>query len=282
MLPKRKPDWLKVRIPAGAEFYSVREILDRHGLNTVCKEARCPNMAECFHSKTATFMVLGDTCTRSCKYCNVRHGAPADVDWREPQRVAAAARELGLEYVVVTSVTRDDLQDGGAGVFAQTVLELRMAIPGCRVEVLIPDFRGDQKALGKVIEAAPDVINHNIEVVEPLYRTIRPEGVFDLSLGILSRVQSAGIIAKSGFMLGFGEKPGDIDSLLGKLAAAGCSVVTIGQYQQPSASHWPVEKYYTPAEFEDIRQMALGRGFTRVESGPLVRSSYKAAGGQVK
>ena len=282
MRPKRKPDWLKVRIPTGAEFYSVREILDRHGLNTVCKEARCPNMAECFHSKTATFLVLGDTCTRSCKYCNVHHGAPADVDWREPQRVAAAAREMGLEYIVVTSVTRDDLQDGGAGVFAQTVLELRMAIPGCRVEVLIPDFRGDQKALGKVIEAAPDVINHNIEVVEPLYQAIRPEGVFDLSLGILKSVHSGGIIAKSGFMLGFGEKSGDIVSLLGRLAGTGCRIVTIGQYQQPSAHHWPVEKYYTPAEFEDIRQMALGMGFTRVESGPLVRSSYKAAGGQVK
>lgn len=278
MRPKRKPDWLKVRIPAGAEFYSVREILDRHGLNTVCKEARCPNMAECFHSKTATFMVLGDTCTRSCKYCNVRHGTPEDVDRREPRRVAAAARELGLEYVVVTSVTRDDLKDGGAGVFAQTVLELRRAIPGCRVEVLIPDFRGDEQALAKVIESAPDVINHNIEVVEALYRTIRPEGRFDLSLSILKKVQAYGITTKSGFMLGFGEKPGDIVSLLGKLAGAGCSVVTIGQYQQPSACHWPVEKYYTPAEFEDIRETALGMGFTRVESGPLVRSSYKAAG----
>jgi lipoyl synthase len=278
MRPKRKPDWLKVRIPAGAEFYSVREILDRHGLNTVCKEARCPNMAECFHSKTATFMILGDTCTRSCTYCNVHHGAPADVDWREPRRVAAAARELGLEYVVVTSVTRDDLQDGGAGVFAQTVRELRRAIPGCRVEVLIPDFRGAEQALAQVIESAPDVINHNIEVVEALYRTIRPEGRFDLSLSILKKVQLSGITAKSGFMLGFGEKPGDIVSLLGKLAGAGCSVVTIGQYQQPSACHWPVEKYYTPAEFEDIKETAQGMGFKRVESGPLVRSSYKAAG----
>lgn len=278
MRPKRKPDWLKVRIPAGAEFYSVREILDRHGLNTVCKEARCPNMAECFHSKTATFMILGDTCTRNCKYCNVRHGTPEDVDRREPHRVAAAARELGLEYVVVTSVTRDDLQDGGAGVFTQTVLELRRAIPGCRVEVLIPDLRGDEQALAKVIESAPDVINHNIEVVEALYRTIRPEGRFNLSLSILKKVQADGITTKSGFMLGFGEKPGDIVSLLGKLAGAGCSVVTIGQYQQPSACHWPVEKYYTPAEFEEVRETALGMGFTRVESGPLVRSSYKAAG----
>lgn len=274
---KRKPDWLKVKIPASAEFYSVRETLEKHSLNTVCKEARCPNMAECFHAKTATFMILGDSCTRNCRYCNVRHGRPAGVDFGEPQRVADAARELGLKYIVVTSVTRDDLPDSGAQIFSETVTALRKEIPGCRIEVLIPDFRGDVQALKKIIDVGPDVINHNMEVVERLYRAIRPEGGFDLSLNVLSQVQISGIITKSGFMVGFGESWEDIIRLLNKLAAAGCRIITIGQYQQPTSSHWPVEKYYSPAEFQQIKEAAFSIGFRKVESGPLVRSSYRAA-----
>ncbi|MEN6467120.1 MAG: lipoyl synthase [Syntrophaceae bacterium] len=277
-MPKiRKPDWLKVKIPSSPEFYSVREILDRRGLNTVCKEARCPNMAECFQAKTATFMILGDTCTRNCLYCNVRHGRPGRVDPGEPQRVADAAGELGLKYIVVTSVTRDDLPDGGAEIFSETVAALRREIPGCRIEVLIPDFHGDVQALKKIIAAGPDVINHNIEVVARLYRAIRPEGGFDLSLNILGKVQVSGIVTKSGFMVGLGEDWEDIIELLKKLSAAGCRIITIGQYQQPTSSHWPVEKYYSPEEFQLLKEAALSIGFRKVESGPLVRSSYRAA-----
>ncbi len=274
---KRKPDWLRVKIPASAEFYSVREILEKHSLNTVCQEARCPNMAECFQSKTATFMILGDTCTRNCRYCNVRHGKPGGLDSDEPPRMAKAARELGLKYIVVTSVTRDDLPDGGAEIFSNSVAELRKEIPGCRIEVLIPDFRGDFQALNKIIQAGPDVINHNIEVVERLYRAIRPEGSFDCSLGIMKNVQASGIITKSGFMVGFGESRQDIDDLLKKVSDAGCQIITIGQYQQPTTSHWPVEKYYSPDEFRQLKETALSIGFKKVESGPLIRSSYRAA-----
>lgn len=277
-MPKiRKPDWLKVKIPSSPEFYSVREILDRRGLNTVCKEARCPNMAECFQAKTATFMILGDTCTRNCLYCNVRHGRPGRVDPGEPQRVADAAGELGLKYIVVTSVTRDDLPDGGAEIFSETVAALRREIPGCRIEVLIPDLRGDARALQKIIAAGPDVINHNMEVVERLYRTIRPEGSFDLSLEILKNVHLSGITSKSGFMVGFGETWEDIVELLNKLATARCEVITIGQYQQPTECHWKVDKYYSPDEFQRLKDTALSIGIRKVESGPLVRSSYRAA-----
>jgi lipoic acid synthetase len=277
MHSKRKPDWLKVKIPASAEFYSVRETLEKHGLNTVCKEARCPNIAECFKAKTATFLILGDTCTRNCRYCNVRHGHPAGVDAGEPQRVAGAARELGLKYIVITSVSRDDLPDGGAEIFAETVAALRREIPGCRIEALIPDLKGDVQGLKTIIDSRPDVINHNIEVVERLYGTIRPEGSFYLSLKILHEVQLSGIISKSGFMVGLGESREDIVELLNKLSSAGCGIVTIGQYQQPTSSHWPVEKYYSPEEFRQLRQIAISIGFRHVESGPLVRSSYRAA-----
>lgn len=277
MSHQRKPDWLKVRIPASAEFYSVRETLARHGLNTVCREARCPNMAECFQAKTATFLILGDTCTRSCLYCNVRHGQPAGLDEGEPQRVAIAARELGLKYIVVTSVTRDDLPDGGASIFSATVAALRREIPGCRIEVLIPDLNGRDQSLKEIIDSRPDIINHNIEVAERLYSTVRPEGSFDLSLEILRKIKSFDIISKSGFMVGFGEDWEDIIELLKKLSAAGCGIITIGQYQQPTSSHWPVEKYYSPDEFQSLKEAALSIGFWKVESGPLVRSSYRAA-----
>ncbi len=277
MRPKRKPEWLRVKIPSSPEFYYVREILEKHGLNTVCKEARCPNMAECFEAKTATFMILGDICTRNCLYCNVRHGRPPDIDRDEPRRVGKAARELGLKYIVVTSVTRDDLHDGGAEIFAETVAALKREIPGCRVEVLIPDLMGELRALGKIISAGPDVINHNLEVVERLYAKVRPQGSFEISLNILDTVRRSGIITKSGFMVGLGEGWADIMGLLEKLSAAGCRIITIGQYQQPTASHVPVEKYYSPEEFLKLKEAALSIGFRNVESGPLVRSSYKAS-----
>jgi len=233
-------------------------------------------MAECFREKTATFMILGDTCTRNCLYCGVRHGAPACPDEGEPERVAQAASELGLRYIVVTSVTRDDLPDGGARQFAETVAALRRRIPGCRVEVLIPDFQGNGEALQSVIDSRPDVINHNIEVVEALYGKIRPQGSFQISLDLLNKVQAAGI-SKSGFMVGFGEGPEDIEGLLGRLSAAGCRIVTIGQYQQPAKSCLPVVKYYSPDEFRTIKTVALSMGFHAVEAGPLVRSSYRAS-----
>ncbi|MFB3924830.1 MAG: lipoyl synthase [Syntrophales bacterium] len=274
----RKPDWLKVRIPSSAEFKRVKGAVERHGLHTVCREARCPNIAECFHSGTATFLILGDTCTRNCLYCNIKHGTPARVDESEPERLARAAAELGLHYVVITSVARDDLPDGGAGIFARAIECLRREVPGCGVEVLIPDLRGDWKALEHIIRARPDVINHNMEVVKPLFKFLRPEGDFGISLDLLRHVHDRGIVSKSGFMIGFGESREDILELIGALAQVNCQRLTIGQYQQPTAGNPHVSRYYSPADFDDFKEIARRMGFASVESGPLVRSSYRAAG----
>jgi lipoic acid synthetase len=272
----RKPDWLKVNIPHSRGFARVNRIVSSHGLHTVCKEARCPNISECFDSGTATFLILGDVCPRNCLYCSVRHGTPAGVDEAEPERVAQAAAELGLDYVVITSVTRDDLPDGGACLFAGCIRSIRRTSPGCRIEVLIPDFGGNFDALDRVLDAGPDLLNHNMEVVRPLFPALRPRGNYEVSLAILRHAAATGVWSKSGFMVGFGEERKDIVALMADLKEAGCRGLTIGQYQQPTKEHWPVRRYYTPPEFEELRRIALEMGFSRIEAGPLVRSSYRA------
>lgn len=273
----RKPSWLKVRLPDALACRQVRSTLARMQLHTVCQEAACPNMAECFASGTATFLILGAVCTRNCLYCNVRQGAPQEVDENEVEHLVDAAQKLNLNYVVITSVTRDDLPDGGAQVFADCIRRVRQSMPGCMVEVLIPDFQGNPEALEKVIAAAPDVINHNMEAVEALFGRLRPQGNYHNSLSLLARVARTQAVSKSGFMVGFGETKQDIVRLINDLAAVDCVRLTIGQYQQPTLRHWPVAKYYSPEEFAEFRTIAYARGFKHVESGPLVRSSYRAS-----
>lgn len=273
----RKPPWLKVRPPYADECRHIKSTLAELQLHTVCQEAACPNMAECFTSGTATFLILGNICTRNCLYCNVAHDIPAPVDEQEISRLIDATQKMNLSYVVITSVTRDDLPDGGASVFADCIGKLREAVPNCKIEVLIPDFHGQSSALGKVIAAKPDVINHNMEVVEPLFAQLRPQGNYNLSLQLLSRIAITAIISKSGFMVGFGEKRDDILQLIDDLAGVSCARLTIGQYQQPTLRHWPVAKYYHPDEFAELKEIAYQKGFQYVEAGPLVRSSYHAA-----
>jgi len=275
----RKPDWLKVPLPNSREFAEVRGLLGSLDLHSVCQEARCPNMGECFRSGTATFLILGNTCTRNCRYCNVGHGRPGPVDEAEPERLVAASKTLGLRYIVITSVTRDDLSDGGAGIFARCAELLRTGIPDCRVEVLIPDLQGNWGALQRILEAGPHVLNHNVEVAPRLFGELRPQGNYALSLELLRRAGSGTdkVVTKSGFMIGLGETRDEILALLDDLAAVSCASLTIGQYLQPSAAHWPVARFYRPEEFEEFRLEALQRGFKSVVSGPLVRSSYHAA-----
>ena len=273
----RKPPWLKVRLPSAASSRQIKTTLSDLKLHTVCQEAACPNIAECFAAGTATFLILGNICTRNCLYCNVEHGKPQPLDVNETDNLISAVRKMNLEYVVITSVTRDDLPDGGANVFADCIGNLRQQVPLCKVEVLIPDLQGSPSALAKVIAAGPDVINHNIEVVQPLFSQLRPQGNYEQSLKILSRVAASPVISKSGFMVGFGEKQEDIIRLIDDLASASCARLTIGQYQQPTLKHWPVSKYYHPDEFAEFKEIAYLKGFKYVESGPLVRSSYHAA-----
>jgi lipoic acid synthetase len=275
----RKPEWLKVKLPNSKEFKRVKRVLSSCNLHSVCQEALCPNITECFHSGTATFLILGDICTRNCRYCNVRSGLPEPIDDNEPERLARAVKELGLTYIVVTSVTRDDLPDGGAKMFARAIKLLRVESPDCAIEVLIPDFNGNRESLNLVMEARPDVINHNMEVVKSLFPDLRPQGNYDISLDLLHRIYrtKSDITRKSGFMIGLGESRGDIEELLNDLASVGCDRVTIGQYQQPTRNHWPVKKYYHPDEFTELQQIAYGMGLQSVEAGPLVRSSYHAA-----
>jgi len=277
--PMRKPDWLKVRLPNTVEFKRVKRVLAAYNLHSVCQEARCPNITDCFHSGTATFLILGNICTRNCRYCNIQSGIPNGIDEEEPERLARAVRELDLQYIVITSVTRDDLPDGGAGIFARCIRLLRSEHPGCKIEVLIPDFRGNRDALDLIIDLRPDVINHNMEVVRPLFTKIRPQGNYNISLEILRQIHEheGNIATKSGFMIGLGEKWEDILELINDLADINCERLTIGQYQQPTRDNWPVRKYYHPDEFSELKQIAYQMGFTSVESGPLVRSSYHAA-----
>ena len=275
----RKPSWLKVRLPGGPAFNRVRGVLADHGLHSVCQEARCPNIAECFGGGTATFLILGNICTRGCLYCHVTHGIPAAPDEKEPERIVEAVRRLALRHIVITSVTRDDLPDGGASQFASCLEMIRRDLPHCRREVLIPDLLGHPDALEAVIRAKPDVLNHNLEVVPALFKTLRPQGDYTRSLELLNRAGQGEeiIITKSGFMVGFGEDMADIREILYDLSRVRCRHLTVGQYQQPTATHWPVKKYYRPEEFAEIGALARSLGFDHVESAPLVRSSYHAA-----
>ena len=274
----QKPPWLKRRLPTGPDFERVKALINKGGLHTVCQEAKCPNMWECFSKHTATFMIMGSRCTRSCRFCAVAHGPIAQPDPEEPSKVAEAARKMGLSYVVITSVTRDDLPNGGASFFAQTIQEVRKQIPDALVEVLIPDFQGNTDALEVVLKARPDVLNHNIETVPRLYPTVRPEANYDRSLEVLKRVQQHDslIPTKSGLMLGLGELPAEISRTLEDLLKAGCRILTMGQYLQPTKQHLQVERFVPPEEFDNWRKTALEIGFSQVASGPFVRSSYHA------
>jgi lipoyl synthase len=273
-----KPPWLKRRIPSGTTYGRVRTILKEKRLHTVCEEAACPNLGECFSRGTATFLILGDRCTRNCRFCAVAHGPDGPADPQEPQRVAQAVRSLSLKYVVITSVTRDDLPDGGAGIFSQTIRAVRDKSPDAGVEVLIPDFLGSDEALETVMRAGPDVLNHNLETVPRLYPEVRPGALYERSLRLLRRAQELdhSIPTKSGLMLGLGESDDEIRRTLDDLVSTGCEMLTLGQYLQPSQDHLPVARFITPEGFERWKEIAVRAGFKDTASGPFVRSSYHA------
>lgn len=273
-----RPAWLKVRFPAGGKYAELQELMRNQELHTVCEEARCPNIGECWGRGTATFMILGDTCTRSCGFCAVKTGRPGTVDHGEPRRVALAIQRMGLRHAVITSVNRDELADGGAGIFAETIRWTRRLSPGTTIEVLIPDFKGDREALATVLEAQPEILNHNIETVPRLYRQVRPQAIYERSLDVLSRAKELdpGTVTKSGLMVGLGETLDELLAVFEDLAAHRVEVLTIGQYLQPTPAHLPVVRYWTPDEFAGLKQAAERMGFRHVECGPLVRSSYHA------
>jgi len=273
-----KPEWLKVRAPGSENYLRLRGIMRDLKLNTVCEDARCPNIGECWHHGTATFMILGDVCTRACTYCAVAHGKPATLDIDEPRRVGEAVEKMALKYAVITSVDRDDQPDGGAGIFAETIREIKTRLPECRVEVLIPDFKGEAGPLETVLNAKPDVLNHNTETVPRLYRAVRSGGKYPRTLELLdrSRKYAPGIPTKTGMMMGLGEEKDEVVQVFKDLREVGVSILTLGQYLRPSNDHAVMTRYYTPDEFRELKQIALGFGFAHVEAGPLVRSSYHA------
>jgi lipoic acid synthetase len=273
-----KPEWLKVRAPGSANYLRLRGIMRDLALNTVCEDAHCPNIGECWHHGTATFMILGDVCTRACAYCAVAHGRPTELDTAEPARVAEAVARMGLQYAVITSVDRDDLADGGASIFAETIRRTRERVPACRIEVLIPDFQGHETSLRTVLDAGPDVLNHNIETVPRLYRMARSGGKYPRSLELLDRARTyrPDIATKTGLMVGLGETHEEIVAVFDDLRRNGVAILTIGQYLRPSVKHATMVRYYHPDEFAALRRIALDKGFVHVESGPLVRSSYHA------
>lgn len=275
---ERKPEWLKIKIDTGENFKEIKHMMRSKTLHTVCEEARCPNIHECWANRTATFMILGDICTRACRFCAVKTGLPTELDLQEPQRVAEAAEQMNLQHCVITSVARDDLQDGGASIFAESIRAVRSRMPLCSVEVLIPDFMGNEDALRTVLEAKPNILNHNIETVERLSDTVRAKAKYDRSLALLARSKQIApkIPTKSSIMIGVGEQWDEILQTMDDLRAVDCDIMTIGQYLQPSFKHLEVIKYYTPQEFNELREEGLKRGFRHVESGPLVRSSYHA------
>ncbi len=273
---ERRPDWLKIKVPLGTTFSEIRKIVDAHRLNTVCEDARCPNMAECWNRGTATFMILGDICTRSCRFCAVKTGKPRELDVDEPRRVADAVLEMKLRYAVITSVNRDELPDGGSGIFAATIREIRAANPSCRIEVLIPDFQGKPEQIRTVIDAGPDILNHNVETVPRLYRNVRPQARYRRSLDLLDMARKQRMITTTGIMLGLGEEALEIEDVMRDLRAIDVNIMTLGQYLQPGKDHLPVDRYVTPEEFQHWKEFGLSLGFSHVESGPLVRSSYHA------
>jgi lipoic acid synthetase len=273
-----KPDWLKVRAPGSENYLRLKGIMRDLKLNTVCEDAHCPNICECWHHGTATFMILGDVCTRACAYCAVKHGRPATLDLDEPVRVGEAVQAMGLRYAVVTSVDRDDLADGGASIFAGTIREIKARVPDCRVEVLIPDFKGEEAPLRAVLAARPDILNHNTETVPRLYRMARSGGKYSRCLELLERAThiAPDIPTKTGLMVGLGEEHDELVQVFKDLRKVGVAILTLGQYLRPSTDHAPMTRYYHPDEFAELKRIALGLGFVHVEAGPLVRSSYHA------
>ena len=276
--PVRKPSWLKVKAPGGPSYLHIKTMMRELGLHTVCEEARCPNIGECWEHKAATFMILGDVCTRNCAYCAVSHGTPKAFDPAEPVRLADAVAQMGLEHVVITSVDRDDLENGGAEAFAGCITEIKRRMPDTSVEVLIPDFKGSERALRIVMDARPDILNHNLETAERLYRLARPGGRYDRALALLAqaRAMNAAALTKSGIILGMGEEWDEIVTCLRDLRRSDVNIVTIGQYLRPSDGHLPVVRYYTPEEFNELAEIGRRMGFTHVQSSPLTRSSYHA------
>lgn len=278
---KRKPKWLRAKLPGGEGFERVRDVMREHKLFTVCEEAGCPNMGECWARGVATIMILGDTCTRACGFCNVKTGRPPVLDTDEPRRVADSVKimveDAGLKHIVITSVNRDELPDGGAGLWAETVVRTRAACPGLSIETLIPDFLGDWDALQKVIEARPEILNHNLETVRRMYPAVRPQAKFDRSVELLKRTKDAGLVAKTGIMVGIGERDEEVLELMDEVVErSGCDILTIGQYLQPTPNHLPIDRFVEPDTFKRFEEQGLARGFKVVESGPMVRSSYHA------
>ena len=272
----RKPEWLKISIGANERYTETKRIVESHCLHTICSSGRCPNMGECWGRGTATFMIGGNICTRSCKFCNTQTGRPLSLDPQEPTHVAESVRLMKLSHAVVTSVDRDDLPDLGAAHWAQTIREIRRLNPETTIEVLIPDFQGRKELVEQVIEARPDIISHNMETVRRISPLVRSAARYDTSLEVIRQIAASGITAKSGIMVGLGETPAEVEELMDDLRAAGCQIMTIGQYLQPSHRHYPVAAYVTPEQFKRYEETGLAKGFTQVESGPLVRSSYHA------
>lgn len=272
----KKPDWLKVKLPTGDNYSDVRNLMREKKLNTVCEEAKCPNIAECWNHRTATFMILGDTCTRSCGFCNVKVGLPTELDLEEPRRVVDAIKQLDLRHAVITSVNRDELHDGGASIFKECIRLLREEKPECTVEILIPDFKGEEHAFETIMQYPPDILNHNLETVKRLYHAVRPQAKYERSLYLIKWFKSKGLKTKSGIMVGIGETKEEVLSLMKDLYSHGCDIMTIGQYLQPTKMHLPVDRFVTPEEFNMYKKEGLKMGFKVVESSPLVRSSYHA------
>ena len=276
---QRRPEWLKAKIPGGMEFARLDKIIRSHKLHTVCEEARCPNMGECWNLGTATFMILGDICTRSCGFCAVKTGRPAnDLDWDEPRRVADAVEMMKIRHAVITSVNRDERNDGGAPIFAETVRLIHERTPNCKIEVLIPDFKGSEEALDMVLASKPDILNHNLETVPRLYRAVRPQANYRQSLDVLKRAKQKGFVTKTGLMLGIGERTEEIFEVMKDARDVRCDILTLGQYLQPTKEHVPIDRYVHPDEFTMLKEEGMKMGFRHIESGPLVRSSYHAAG----
>ena len=273
---QRLPDWFKVKLRQGPDYREIRRIIEERGLHTICKEARCPNMWECWNNRTATFLILGDVCTRRCHYCSVETGKPPSLDLDEPRRVADAVEALALRHAVITSVNRDELEDGGASVFAETIRRIREKLPTCGIEVLIPDFQGNESALETVLNEKPDILNHNIETVPRLFPAIRPQGKYNRSIQLFKQAKQLGAVTKSGLIAGLGETIDEIREVMKDLRTVECDIVTIGQYLQPTRAHMPVARFYTPEEFDMLKNEGQALGFNHVESGPLVRSSYHA------
>ena len=276
--PRRRPPWIRVRAPGGEEYERVRQLMRNKTLHTVCEEAQCPNLGECWGRGTATFLMMGDTCTRSCGFCDIKTGRPSPLDWAEPNRVAEAVRAMGLQHVVITSVNRDERADGGAPIFAMVIRRIRQLQPGCSIEVLIPDFKGKEDALKTVMDAQPEILNHNVETVPRLFKKVQPQDRYEWAMATLANAKKMDplVLTKSGIMVGLGETLDEVLDVMHDLAACGVDILTVGQYLQPSKQHLPVERYYLPEEFDLIETEGLKMGFKWVESGPLVRSSYRA------